>query len=97
MYRMNSRTPIAVMKGYADTLVAGYVTDETKQKEYLQRIQSECNGMEHLVSDLLILSRMQTGLRIKCRSVKCDCRGTGCDAWNAYSYAGEKIDGQCYL
>ena len=53
------RTPIAVMKGYADTLVAGYVTDETKQKEYLQRIQSECNGMEHLVSDLLILSRMQ--------------------------------------
>lgn len=53
------RTPIAVMKGYADTLVDGYVADETKQKEYLRRIQSECNGMEHLVSDLLILSRMQ--------------------------------------
>ncbi len=53
------RTPIAVVKGYADTLADGYVTDEEKQKEYIQRIRRECSGMERLVSDLLILSRMQ--------------------------------------
>ncbi len=53
------RTPIAVMKGYADTLADGYVTDTEKQKEYFERIRSECNSMERLVSDLLILSRMQ--------------------------------------
>lgn len=53
------RTPIAVMKGYADTLADGYVTDAGKQKEYFERIRSECNSMERLVSDLLILSRMQ--------------------------------------
>lgn len=53
------RTPIAVVKGYADTLADGYVTDEEKRKEYVERIRSECNSMERLVSDLLILSRMQ--------------------------------------
>lgn len=53
------RTPIAVVKGYADAMVEGYVADPVKQNEYLRRIQSECGSMEHLVSDLLILSRMQ--------------------------------------
>ncbi len=53
------RTPIAVVKGYADALADGYVEDEEKQKEYLKRIRNECGSMEHLVSDLLVLSRMQ--------------------------------------
>lgn len=53
------RTPIAVVKGYADTMADGYVTDPERQKEYIERIRSECSGMERLVSDLLILSRMQ--------------------------------------
>ena len=53
------RTPIAVVKGYADTLAEGYVTDADKQKEYIERIRGECGSMERLVSDLLILSRMQ--------------------------------------
>lgn len=53
------RTPIAVVKGYADTLADGFVEDPERQKEYIERIRNECNGMERLVSDLLILSRMQ--------------------------------------
>lgn len=53
------RTPITVVKGYADTLAEGYVEDAAKQKEYIGRIRNECGGMERLVSDLLILSRMQ--------------------------------------
>lgn len=53
------RTPVAVMKGYADTLADGYVKEPEKQQEYLSRIRRECNSMEKLVSDLLILSRMQ--------------------------------------
>lgn len=53
------RTPIAVIKGYAETLADGYVTDEKKKQDYIERIRSECGGMERLVSDLLILSRMQ--------------------------------------
>jgi len=53
------RTPITVIKGYVDSMVEGLVTDEKKRTEYMNRIQSECGGMERLVSDLLILSRMQ--------------------------------------
>lgn len=53
------RTPITVVKGYAETLADGYVEDEAKRKEYYDRILNECAGMERLVSDLLILSKMQ--------------------------------------
>ena len=53
------RTPITVTKGYADALVEGYVESEAKREEYLKRIQDECTTMERLVSDLLIISRMQ--------------------------------------
>lgn len=53
------RTPITVVKGYAETLVDGYVEEEERQKEYFERILKECAGMERLVSDLLILSKMQ--------------------------------------
>lgn len=53
------RTPITVVKGYADTLADEYVKDPEKQAEYIERIRRECTSMERLVSDLLILSRMQ--------------------------------------
>ena len=53
------RTPIAVVKGYVDTLSDDMVQDEAKKKEYMARIQRECTSMEKLVSDLLVLSRMQ--------------------------------------
>ncbi len=53
------RTPITVVKGYAETLRDGYVEEADKQKEYFERIQKECVGMERLVSDLLTLSKME--------------------------------------
>ncbi len=53
------RTPITVMKGYAETLVDGLVKDGEKQREYYERMIKECVGMERLVADLLILSKMQ--------------------------------------
>ncbi len=53
------RTPITVVKGYAETMVDGYVEDEEKRREYFERIIKECVGMERLVSDLLILSKME--------------------------------------
>lgn len=53
------RTPITVVKGYADTLADGMIEDSQKEEAYIERIQRECESMERLVSDLLILSRMQ--------------------------------------
>lgn len=53
------RTPITVVKGYVEMLADGYVETAEKQKEYYDRMLNECAGMERLVSDLLILSKMQ--------------------------------------
>lgn len=53
------RTPITVIRGYSETLADGIVTKEETVQEYYQRIVQECQGMERLVGDLFILSKMQ--------------------------------------
>ncbi len=53
------RTPITVMRAYIESLVDGVVTDEEKINQYYSRMFSECKGMERLVGDLLLLSKMQ--------------------------------------
>lgn len=53
------RTPITVIRAYAETLVDGVVTEKEKILQYYDRILLECKGMERLVGDLLILSKMQ--------------------------------------
>lgn len=52
------RTPITVIKGYSETLADGMISAD-KADEYYDRILHECVGMERLVTDLLILSKMQ--------------------------------------
>lgn len=53
------RTPITVIRGYSETLVDGVITEEEMVQDYYQRILHECQGMERLVGDLFILSKMQ--------------------------------------
>lgn len=53
------RTPITVVRAYAETLIDGVVTDEDKKKQYYNRMLVECKSMERLVGDLLVLSKMQ--------------------------------------
>lgn len=53
------RTPITVMRGYTESLADGVISDPKQVEEYHQRILSECQGMERLVQDLFILSKMQ--------------------------------------
>lgn len=53
------RTPITVMRGYTELLVDGVVSEEEKKQQYYQRMLSECQSMERLVGDLLILSKLQ--------------------------------------
>lgn len=52
------RTPITVVRAYAETLIDGIITDKEKIFQYYGRILSECKGMERLVGDLLLLSKM---------------------------------------
>lgn len=53
------RTPITVMRGYTETLVDGVITDPDKVHSYYVRMLRECKGMERLVGDLFILSKLQ--------------------------------------
>lgn len=53
------RTPITVIRAYTESLVDRIITDEEKIDQYYLRILSECKGMERLVGDLLLLSKMQ--------------------------------------
>lgn len=53
------RTPITVIRAYTETLVDGVVTDEERVQQYHAKILAECKGMERLVGDLLLLSKMQ--------------------------------------
>ena len=47
------------MRGYAETLNDGVITDSAVIEDMYQRMLSECQGMERLVGDLFILSKMQ--------------------------------------
>lgn len=53
------RTPLTVIRAYTESLVDGVVVEEDKINQYHSRILSECKGMERLVGDLLVLSKMQ--------------------------------------
>lgn len=53
------RTPITVVRGYAESLRDGVVVDPNGVEGLYQRMLSECQGMERLVEDLFILSKMQ--------------------------------------
>lgn len=53
------RTPVTVVRGYSEMLADGVVTDPEKIQETYGRILGECQGMERLVRDLFVLSKMQ--------------------------------------
>lgn len=53
------RTPITVIRGYSESLADGVITQEEQVQEFYHRIVQECQGMERLVGDLFILSKMQ--------------------------------------
>lgn len=53
------RTPITVMRGYTETLRDGIVVEQERINHYYDRMVKECQSMERLVGDLLLLSKMQ--------------------------------------
>ena len=53
------RTPITVIRGYTETLSDGVIKEQGKVEEMYGRMLLECQGMERLVEDLFVLSKMQ--------------------------------------
>lgn len=61
------KTPITSIMGYADTLLEDEC-DESTQKRFLERISTQAKRMSELVTDLLTLSRYDTGMVITRKS-----------------------------
>lgn len=55
------RTPIAIIKGYLETLVDGGIDDPKQTKDFIKVLQKNSTRMEQIVEDLLQLSRIESG------------------------------------
>ncbi len=54
------KTPITSVRGFAELLASGMVTDPDKVQEYLLKIQAESDRMSNLIEDILRLSRVES-------------------------------------
>jgi len=57
------RTPITVISGFAGSIMDGTMSGSEETKEAAGIIASEARRMEHLVDDLLQLTRLESGLK----------------------------------
>lgn len=53
------RTPVTSIKGFAETLRDGALEDKAIAKEFVQIILNESNRLEHIINDILELSRVE--------------------------------------
>lgn len=58
------RTPLTSLKSYTETLIDGAWEDKTIAPKFLQVIQSESERMIRMVTDLLDLSKMDSGKQV---------------------------------
>lgn len=56
------KSPIGVIKGYAEGLKYGVVEDKEKTQKYCTVIAEECNRMDAMVRELLNLSLLESGI-----------------------------------
>lgn len=56
------KTPIGIIKGYAEGLKYGVVDDKEKMGKYCSVIVEECDRMNNLVQELLNHSKMEAGM-----------------------------------
>lgn len=72
------RTPLTIIKGNAELLLDGAVTDPEMLTQIYERIESETVALEKLVKDLLDVSRMKAG-KIKLDCTEVDLSGMAAD------------------
>lgn len=54
------KTPVAAVKGFAETLLGGGVTDEKTARSFLQIIHDENERLNRLIGDILELSKIES-------------------------------------
>jgi two-component system phosphate regulon sensor histidine kinase PhoR len=55
------RTPLAAVSGYAETLLEGGLEDPENNRQFVEIILSKARQLTNIVSDLLILSSLESG------------------------------------
>jgi len=58
------RTPLTIMRSYTEALLDGTTTEPSQVKKHLHIMQEETIRLEHLVTDLLDLSRLQNATTV---------------------------------
>jgi two-component system phosphate regulon sensor histidine kinase PhoR len=54
------KTPLASIKGYAETLLDGALTDESVNRRFLERIDEQVDRLNQLILDMLSLARLES-------------------------------------
>jgi signal transduction histidine kinase len=55
------RTPLTTFRLYTDMLADGMVPDEDKRRDYLARLRTEAQRLDHLVENVLFYARVESG------------------------------------
>lgn len=55
------KTPLTAIKGYTETLIGGALRDEKNANKFLQIIHEHTDRLTHLLTDLLDLSKIESG------------------------------------
>lgn len=54
------KTPLAAIKGYAETLQLGAIDDKENAAHFVDQIIAQANRLEHLIADMMRLARAQS-------------------------------------
>jgi len=57
------RTPLTAIRGYAETLLSGAITDDEHNRRFIEIIQAHAIRLNNIASDLLTLSDLESGRR----------------------------------
>jgi len=57
------RTPLTAIRGYAETLLSGALTDDENNRRFIEIIQAHAIRLNNIASDLLTLSDLESGRR----------------------------------
>lgn len=58
------KTPLAAVKGYAETLQLGALEDPGAARRFVDQIATQAERLERLITDMLVLSRAQAGSQV---------------------------------
>jgi two-component system phosphate regulon sensor histidine kinase PhoR len=57
------KTPLAAIKGYAETVELAIADDPEAAKHFVSQIQEQCKRLESLIADMMTLARAQAGIQ----------------------------------